>query len=63
MNDKPSLPRKGAIALGTIWVLKDLNPKSIMEFAIAGCITLIAVIAITYQWNLDREKEPPKPPN
>ncbi len=53
--------KKQIVALGTIYFLSGYKPTSIMELAIASCITLIACIAILTQWNLDGKTKPPKP--
>ncbi len=56
MENKPTY-RKTGIALGTVMVLQGMKPVSIIEFAVVGCITAIAIVAIVTQWNLDRSKE------
>ena len=56
MENKPTY-RKTGIALGTVIILREMKPVSIIEFAVVGCITAIAIVAILSQWNLDRNKE------
>ena len=56
MENKPTY-RKTGIALGTVMVLQGMKPVSIIEFAVVGCITAIAIVAIVTQWNLDKEKK------
>lgn len=57
MNTDKYIPRKMGITLGTIYILKDFNVTSRIQLVLAGFIFLIAVIGITVQWNLDKEKK------
>lgn len=49
--------RKKGIALYTITALVAMKPTTRTELAIAGCITIIAIVAIIMQWSLDKEKK------
>ncbi len=56
MENKPTY-RKTGIALGTVIILREMKPENYIEFAVVGCMTVIVLVAILSQWNLDRNKE------
>lgn len=39
------------------WKKKKKKPANKTELVIAGCITLIAIVAISWQYLLDKEKK------
>ena len=49
--------RKKGIAMTAVLALAAMKPTNRTELAIAGFITLIAIVAISWQWNLDKEKK------
>ncbi len=49
--------RKKGIALYTITALVAMKPTNRTELVIAGCVTLVAIVAILCQFKLDPKEE------
>lgn len=60
INVDKAIPRKLSIALATIYILKNIEAPAIVKVV---CMAVIAIGAMLMQWNLDREKRPPKKDN
>ena len=56
MENKPTY-RKTGIAIGSVFVLREMKPENYIELAVVGCMTVIVLVAILSQWNLDKEKK------
>lgn len=54
LNVDKAIPRKLSIVLATIYIMKDIEAKPEIKII---CMTVIALMAMGMQWNLDREKK------
>lgn len=54
---KEKMSKKQVIAIVAMLTLAVMKPTTKLELVIAGCVTLIAIVAISWQGYLDKGKK------